>query len=242
MGILKQLRTVRIIRRFWLGFHELFMRWLIWAKTPFRFAPLKNNFLWSVYRPPLGIPKGDACYHARMSFENMVENLSVLREWFLMLFLIWFGRWKPVQVNPSYYKNPVKWELLVALAWPAMNLVLAIAWVFIMLLSAKITWMWLENIMSWNFWFWINFLMQFSMINIALAVFNMIPLPPLDGFRIVKMISLKFATFVERYTRYIVIAFLIIVLLWQSPIWNFLSKTSYTIFKLIFTFFANIFY
>ena len=162
--------------------------------------------------------------------------------WFLMLFLIWFGRWKPVQVNPSYYKNPVKWELLVALAWPAMNLVLAIAWVFIMLLSAKITWMWLENIMSWNFWFWINFLMQFSMINIALAVFNMIPLPPLDGFRIVKMISLKFATFVERYTRYIVIAFLIIVLLWQSPIWNFLSKTSYTIFKLIFTFFANIFY
>lgn len=162
--------------------------------------------------------------------------------WFLMIFLIWFGWWKPVQVNPSYYKNPVKWELLVALAWPAMNLVLSIAGVFVMLLSAKITWMWLENIISWNFWFWINFLMQFSMINIALAVFNMIPLPPLDGFRIVKMISLKFATFVEKYTRYIVIAFLIIVLLWQSPIWNFLSKTSYTIFKLIFTFFANIFY
>lgn len=161
---------------------------------------------------------------------------------FLMIFLIWFGWWKPVQVNPYYYKNPVKWELLVALAWPAMNLVLAIAWIFIMLLSAKLTGIWLDGIMTWNFWFWITFLMQFSMINITLAVFNMIPLPPLDGFRLVKIISLKFATFVEQYTRYIVIAFLIIVLIWKSPIWNFLSSTSYTIFKIIFTIFANIFY
>lgn len=161
---------------------------------------------------------------------------------FLMIFLIWFGWWKPVQVNPYYYKNPVKWELLVALAGPAMNLVLAMTWIFIMLVSAKLTWMWLEDIMTWNFWFWITFLMQFSMINITLAVFNMIPLPPLDGFRLVKIISLKFATFVEQYTRYIVIAFLIIVLIWKSPIWNFLSSTSYTIFKIIFTIFANIFY
>ena len=161
---------------------------------------------------------------------------------FFMIFLIWFGWWKPVQVNPNYYKNPVKWEFLVALAWPAMNLVLAIAGIFVMLLTSKITWNGLENILSWNFWFWISFLMQFSMINITLAVFNMIPLPPLDGFRVVKIISLKFATWVEKYTLYIVFAFLILALVWQSPIWNFLSKTSYAIFKFIFTFFANIFY
>lgn len=161
---------------------------------------------------------------------------------FLMIFLIWFGRWKPVQVNPYYYKNPVKWELLVALAWPAMNLVLAIAGIFVMLLTTKITWVWVDNIMSWSYWFWISFLMQFSMINICLAVFNMIPLPPLDGFRIIKVISLKFATWVERYTRYIVIAFLILVLIGQSPISTFLSSTSYAIFRIIFTFFANIFY
>lgn len=162
--------------------------------------------------------------------------------WFLMIFLIWFGWGKPVQINPYYYKNPIKWELLVALAWPAMNLVLAIAWIFVMLLTTKITWVWIDNIMSWSYWFGISFLMQFSMINICLAVFNMIPLPPLDGFRIVKVISLKFATWVEKYTRYIVIAFLILVLLGQSPISTFLSNTSFTIFRLIFTFFANIFY
>ena len=56
---------------------------------------------------------------------------------FLMIFLIWFGRWKPVQVNPTYYKDPVKWELLVALAWPAMNLVLAIIWIVLMLIVSK---------------------------------------------------------------------------------------------------------
>lgn len=162
--------------------------------------------------------------------------------WFLMIFLIWFWWWKPVQINPYYYKNPVKWEFLVALAWPAMNLVLAIIGIFVMLVSAKLTWTWLENIMTGNYWFVTSFLMQFSMINITLAVFNMIPLPPLDGFRIVKIISLKFAEKIEKYTQYIVFAFLVLVFVWKSPIWNFLSTTSYAIFKFIFTFFANIFY
>jgi Zn-dependent protease len=43
------------------------------------------------------------------------------------------------------------------------------------------------------------------MLNIGLAVFNLIPIPPLDGFRIVKIISVKFATMIEQYTRYIMI-------------------------------------
>ena len=161
--------------------------------------------------------------------------------WFLMIFLIRFWWWKPVEINPYYYKNPLKWELLVALAWPAMNLVLAIAGVFVMLLSAKITWMWLENIMTWNYWFWTSFLMQFSMLNVGLAVFNMLPIPPLDGFRVVKMISLKFANKVEQYAQYMTIWFLIL-LFFRSPFLTFLSNISSTVFKLIFMFFSNIFY
>lgn len=171
---------------------------------------------------------------------NPLKHVDLI--WFLMIFLIWFWWWKPVQINPSYYKNPLKWELLVALAWPAMNLVLAICSIFVMIISSKITWVWIDGIIYWNYWFWITFLMQFSMINIALAVFNMIPLPPLDGFRIVKMISLKFASKIEQYTQYIAIWFLIIVLIGQNPIWQFLSNTSYAIFRLIFTFFSSIFY
>jgi Zn-dependent protease len=43
-----------------------------------------------------------------------------------MIFVAHFGRGKPVQINPLYYKNPRKGELMVALAGPATNLVLAI--------------------------------------------------------------------------------------------------------------------
>ena len=45
---------------------------------------------------------------------------------FLMVFLAHFGRGKPVQINPLYYKNPRKGELIVSLAGPATNLILAI--------------------------------------------------------------------------------------------------------------------
>lgn len=161
--------------------------------------------------------------------------------WFFMIFLVWIWWWKPVQINPSYYKNPLKWELLVALAWPAMNLLLSIIWIFVMLFSAKITWIWLENIITWKYWFWINFLIQFSMLNISLAVFNLLPIPPLDWFRIVKMISLNFANKIERYSQYIAFWFLVL-LFFRKPFLTFLSNTSYTIFRLIFTFFSSIFY
>ena len=160
---------------------------------------------------------------------------------FLMIFLVWFWWWKPVQINPLYYKNPLKWELLVALAWPVMNVVLAVVWIFIMLASAKITWVWLDNIITWNYWFWIWFLMQFSMLNISLAVFNLLPIPPLDGFSIVKMILPKFTDKIKPYMQYITIGFLIL-LFFRKPFVTFLSNTSYTVFRLIFAFFSSIFY
>ena len=51
-----------------------------------------------------------------------------------MIFLVHFGWGKPVQINPSYYKNPRRDELLVALAGPATNLVLALTAVLILIL------------------------------------------------------------------------------------------------------------
>jgi Zn-dependent protease len=51
-----------------------------------------------------------------------------------MIFLVHFGWGKPVQINPSYYKNPRRDELLVALAGPATNLVLALCAVLILVL------------------------------------------------------------------------------------------------------------
>lgn len=162
---------------------------------------------------------------------------------FLMIFLIWFGWWKPVQVNPAYYKDPLKWELMVALAWPATNLILATCWIIILLISAKILGMWVNDIFLNNYNALIMFWVKFSMINIILAVFNLIPIPPLDWFRIIKMISYKFASFVEKYTLYISIFFLILIL-WpgRASVGSFLWNVSNSIFQFIFTIFANIFY
>ena len=159
---------------------------------------------------------------------------------FLMIFLVKFWWWKPVQINPYYYKNPLKWEVLVALAWPAMNLALAFLWIFIMLLSTKLTW-WQQILMTWDYGFWIKFLMQFSMINIGLAVFNLIPVPPLDGFSVIKMIFPKFANMIKPYTQYITIWFLLL-LFFRTPLLNFLWGTRDTIFRLMCTFFSSIFY
>ncbi len=163
--------------------------------------------------------------------------------WFFMIFLIWFGWWKPVQINPMYYKDPVKWELLVALAGPAMNFVLATGWVILLLISAKIFGMWINDIFLNQYNWFIMFWIKFSLINIILAIFNLIPIPPLDWFRIIKMISYDFAMFVERYTVYISIFFLILIL-WPGrwAIGWFLWTVSNVIFQFIFTFFANIFY
>lgn len=163
--------------------------------------------------------------------------------WFLMIFLIWFGWWKPVQVNPMYYKNPVKWELIVALAWPATNLILATIWIILLLVFAKIFWLGINDIFLGDLNFFIFFWVQFSLINIILAVFNLIPIPPLDWFRLVKIISYRFASMIEKYTLYISIFFLLLIL-WPGrwAVWNFLGNVSNSIFQIIFTIFAHIFY
>jgi Zn-dependent protease len=162
---------------------------------------------------------------------------------FFMIFLIWFGWWKPVQVNPMYYKDPVKGELIVALAWPATNLVLATVWIILLLVFSKIFGMWVNDVFLSGGNAITFFFVQFSMINIILAIFNLIPIPPLDGFRIVKMISYSFASFVEKYTIYISIFFLILILgPGRASVWNFLWSVSNSIFQFIFTIFANIFY
>jgi len=158
--------------------------------------------------------------------------------WFIMIFFAHFGRGKPVQINPLYYKNPRKWELMVALAWPITNFLLSIIWIIIVLIYLKILW-WTPNDIFINTHdlmidFWINF----SYLNIALATFNLIPIAPLDGYRLIKIWRYAGAEWMERNSRFGII-FVIALVYLASPIF---VKISTVIFNFFFTIVGQVFY
>lgn len=90
-----------------------------------------------------------------------------------------FGYAKPVPYNPSYFKDPRKGDLIVGLAGPAANLLMAflgavIAWV----LSPFVSGLAGNEIFIY---FYYLFLPLFTLINLYLMFFNLLPIPPLDG-------------------------------------------------------------
>jgi len=172
---------------------------------------------------------------------NPIRHLDPI--WFVMVFLIWFWRGKPVQINPMYYKNPIKWEFLVAMAWPAANIILSIIWIIITFIYMKLAWLSVNTIFMNNGDVVTSFWVSFALMNITLAIFNLIPIPPLDGFRIIKMIWWKIWSLIEKYTMFISIFFLIILLGPGSQIvGNFLSTVSFFVFKIFFTIIGQVFY
>ena len=123
---------------------------------------------------------------------------------FILIFIIGFGWGRPVQYNPYYLKNPLWDELKIALAGPASNIILSIIAIIILIVYS----LFIGTAQDLVTTFW----MQFAFLNIALAVFNMIPLPPLDGYRIIKVFAPEFTAKLEQYSNYILIAFLLIFL------------------------------
>ena len=125
----------------------------------------------------------------------------------LGILLLGIGWAKPVQVNARYYKNP-KWGMaLVALAGPLSNVVLA----FIMLLINNILIVTglVGNAIILQLYY---FLLYIATISISLAVFNLIPIPPFDGSRILFVFLPQRIYFqIMRYERYIFIGIFILV-------------------------------
>ena len=99
----------------------------------------------------------------------------------LALVLFGFGWAKPVQINPLNFENPKKGMMLSALAGPLSNVGLA----FLSMIFYKLSYIPVYMGMSGAFIMTIQtFLLYMISINITLAVFNFIPIPPFDGSRI----------------------------------------------------------
>ena len=99
----------------------------------------------------------------------------------LMLFLVHFGWAKPVPVDPRYFSDPKRQMLWVALAGPVANMILAFFSGILIIGFASSNFMFTSNTAIIG-----NMLVYSLQINLALAVFNMLPIPPLDGSKILR--------------------------------------------------------
>ena len=144
---------------------------------------------------------------------NPIRHIDPIGALSLLVFRI--GWAKPVPINPRNFKKPRAGMALTALAGPVTNVLIAFFSTFFLLLcyagaeKINVT-SWGTSLLSLFLYYLFRFFYLLHIMNLALALFNLLPLPPLDGSRILSLLLPRRAAFwVVRHERQIYIFVLI---------------------------------
>ncbi len=162
-----------------------------------------------------GLGDPTAKSHNRLSF-NPLRHLDPFGT--LMMLVAGFGWARPVPVDMRYFKRPKLGMAVTALAGPASNLVLAYG---ALLLYAGLLPLYISG-QGAGLQVLLHFLLTLASLSIGLGIFNLIPIPPLDGSKILEgILPDRMYYTILRYERFGMIA--LMILLWSGvadrPLW-----------------------
>lgn len=145
----------------------------------------------------------------------------------VLLLFAHIGWGRPVEINPNNFtsnKSRQTCELLVSLAGPVMNFILA----FVFMIIYYALWYFVDR--TWSWFKIVLIIINYAIsVNIGLGVFNLIPIPPLDGSKVFRrFLSYNANAWIDRNMQIIYIVFMVLwitglLTLFVSPVINFIS-------------------